>query len=200
MNIKEYIDKAIREQLTITIKYVKYEGEISTRTISDLNYSDEFGDEYIECYCHLRNERRTFKISRIMEADGIKSIMTNNTINRKNKSAYTPNTTYYDSSKEWNYDYNRDNYFYREKVKKHKKEGCYIATMVYGDYDNPKVIILRRFRDECLLTTKAGILFVKIYYFISPKLVRMLKNKKRINIIIRCLLDKFVKLLANNGG
>ena len=72
--------------------------------------------------------------------------------------------------------------------------------MVYGDYDNPKVIILRRFRDECLLTTKAGILFVKIYYFISPKLVRMLKNKKRINIIIRCLLDKFVKLLANNGG
>ena len=29
-----------------------------------------------------------------------------------------------------------------------KKVGCYIATMVYGDYNHPQVLVLRRFRDE----------------------------------------------------
>ena len=37
-----------------------------------------------------------------------------------------------------------------------KKEGCYIATLVYGDYEHPKVKILRRFRDDFLLTNYLG--------------------------------------------
>lgn len=58
MNIEIYIDNAIREGKFIIIKYIKYNGEISNRTVSDLRYTDEFGNDYIEGYCHLRQERR----------------------------------------------------------------------------------------------------------------------------------------------
>ena len=34
-----------------------------------------------------------------------------------------------------------------------KKQGCYVATCVYGSYDCPEVWILRRFRDESLERT-----------------------------------------------
>jgi hypothetical protein len=33
--------------------------------------------------------------------------------------------------------------------------GCYIATMVYGDYNHPQVMVLRDFRDEVLLHSLA---------------------------------------------
>lgn len=71
MSLKEYIDQAIKDGRSITISYVKYGGEFSTRKISDIKYSDEFGPDYISAYCHLRNENRTFKISRIQKVDGI---------------------------------------------------------------------------------------------------------------------------------
>lgn len=67
--------------------------------------------------------------------------------------------------------------------------GCYIATMAYGDYDHPQVMILRDFRDEKLVHTKLGRLFVKLYYSISPYLVRKLNNYDKVNKIIRSGLD-----------
>ena len=71
--------------------------------------------------------------------------------------------------------------------------GCYIATMAYGSYEHPQVLELRRFRDEVLSKTILGRWFIKTYYFISPKLVALLKNKKGINSFIRTILDYFVK-------
>jgi hypothetical protein len=73
--------------------------------------------------------------------------------------------------------------------------GCYIATMAYGDYDHPQVLELRKFRDEILQKTIAGRLFIKTYYFISPKLVEILKEKKSINNFIRKCLNQFIKIL-----
>lgn len=67
--------------------------------------------------------------------------------------------------------------------------GCYIATMAYGDYDHPQVLILRDFRDEKLDKTLLGRLFIKLYYTISPHLVQILKNHKKVNLIIRSGLD-----------
>ena len=89
MTIREYIDKAITSGSKVTIKYVKFDGCLSTRTISELEYSDEFGDDYISAFCHMRQERRTFKISRIREIDGISSITEIRTVGVK-KSAYNP--------------------------------------------------------------------------------------------------------------
>lgn len=73
--------------------------------------------------------------------------------------------------------------------------GCYIATMAYGDYDHPQVMILRQFRDEILDKSAFGKWFIKNYYHYSPKLVEKLKNKKGINAIIRKTLNQFIKLI-----
>ena len=73
--------------------------------------------------------------------------------------------------------------------------GCYIATMAYGDYDHPKVVILRDFRDRLLIKSSAGRCFVKIYYLLSPKLVTILKDKRAINSLIRQSLNQFTKFL-----
>ena len=76
-----------------------------------------------------------------------------------------------------------------------KSSGCYIATMAYGDYDHPQVIILRTFRDNVLDKSIFGKIFIKIYYKYSPKLVEKLNDKKAVNSFIRKSLNQFIKLI-----
>ena len=79
------------------------------------------------------------------------------------------------------------------------KKGCYIATCVYGSYDCPEVWTLRRFRDLYLNNKKLGKLFVKAYYYISPKLVKNFGEKKWFRKTWKFLLNNFVKLLNKKG-
>lgn len=58
------------------------------------------------------------------------------------------------------------------KVLHNSNKGCYIATAIYGSYDCPEVWTLRRYRDNVLDHTWYGRLFIRIYYSISPTLVR----------------------------
>lgn len=76
-----------------------------------------------------------------------------------------------------------------------KKEGCYIATAVYGSYEAPEVMVLRQFRDEILQKTAMGRLFVKLYYRFSPYVAERLKKAKRINSFVKSVLDKWVERL-----
>ena len=71
--------------------------------------------------------------------------------------------------------------------------GCYIATMAYGSYEHPQVLILRNFRDDVLQSSFIGKLFVKVYYSVSPKLVIVLKDQITINRIIKKILDKLIE-------
>ena len=73
-----------------------------------------------------------------------------------------------------------------------KKEGCYIATHIYGSYNSPEVIKLRNFRDNTLAKNILGRLFIQLYYLISPSLVKLLKGKNTMNNIIRLILDKLL--------
>lgn len=92
MSIKEYLDEAIKTGKTVTIKYIKYDGEYSERVISDIQYSEEFGNEYICAFCHKRQENRTFKISRIVSVDGMTNISSTTASTIKTpKTAYTGN-------------------------------------------------------------------------------------------------------------
>jgi hypothetical protein len=71
-------------------------------------------------------------------------------------------------------------------------DGCYIATMAYGDYDHPQVMELRKFRDEFLSKTLLGRYFIRFYYKYSPLLVEKLKDKPKINELIRTFLDQLI--------
>lgn len=212
MGIREYLDNAIKNGKTVTIKYIKYEGTFSTRKISDIQYSDEFGDDYIQAFCHKRQEMRTFKISRILSVDDISNTASNNPGHKKTKSAYTGNKAYTGTSSTnpsitptsstfrpstisitTHKPYSKPSY--TPSQKKQNSEGCYIATMAYGDYNHPQVKILRKYRDEILMQSQLGRLFIKVYYFTSPKLVSLLRRHKRINAHIRRLLDKYIELI-----
>lgn len=74
-------------------------------------------------------------------------------------------------------------------------EGCYIATAVYGSYEAPEVLILRKFRDTVLKRYLLGEVLISFYYFVSPSIAQMLKGKKRINYMIKMILDEFVRVL-----
>jgi hypothetical protein len=68
--------------------------------------------------------------------------------------------------------------------------------MAYGDYDHPQVMELRKFRDESLSKTILGCYFIKLYYNYSPILVDKLKDKPKINKLIRKFLDQLIKSIT----
>ena len=76
-------------------------------------------------------------------------------------------------------------------------EGCYIATCVYGSYDCPQVWTLRRFRDDTLKQSAAGRAFVRVYYALSPTLVRCFGQTKLFQSFWRRRLDRLVDRLNN---
>jgi len=80
-----------------------------------------------------------------------------------------------------------------------KRSGCYVATCVYKSYDCPEVWTFRRFRDNTLLCTWYGKQFVRVYYSVSPKIVKSFGNKKWFNKLWKPVLDRFAILLHNRG-
>jgi len=71
---------------------------------------------------------------------------------------------------------------------------CFIATAVYGD-PSPEVSILRKYRDQHLLTTLFGRAFVSFYYFTSPPIARILQSQVWLNKIVRKFLNKVIKMI-----
>ena len=56
------------------------------------------------------------------------------------------------------------------------KEGCFIATAVFGSYDHPAVKIFREFRDGYLLTNSIGKKVVDFYYTYGPGVAKTVKQ------------------------
>ncbi|EAQ42510.1 WYL domain-containing protein [Polaribacter sp. MED152] len=70
MYVKAQVKKAIIDKRNIFIKYRKFDGDISERLVSDLDYNNSYTDDgfyndHIKGFCHLRGEERTFRVSRI---------------------------------------------------------------------------------------------------------------------------------------
>ena len=82
---------------------------------------------------------------------------------------------------------------YQQKIT--PKSGCYIATMAYGDYNHPQVILLRNFRDNSLAKSYWGREFIRFYYWLSPKIVARCKNNSFIVQTSRKLLDNLIKFI-----
>lgn len=81
------------------------------------------------------------------------------------------------------------------KPKSSSGGGCYVATMVYGSYDAPQVITLRKFRDTVLTKYSVGRLFIHIYYRYSPLFVERFKNHKTVHNVVKSLLDSIIRRL-----
>lgn len=99
---------------------------------------------------------------------------------------------------------------YGEKIKKYNPEyqipeintssgGCYVATCVYGSYNCPQVWTLRRFRDNTLGSTWYGRLFIRVYYAVSPTLVKWFGNTNWFKKLWRGKLDRMVRNLQSKG-
>lgn len=78
-------------------------------------------------------------------------------------------------------------------------EGCYVATCVYGSYNCPQVWTLRRYRDNTLSATWYGRAFVKLYYAVSPTLVKWFGHTNWFKKMWKSKLDKMVKKLNDQG-
>lgn len=77
--------------------------------------------------------------------------------------------------------------------------GCYIATAVYGSYDSPPVMTLRRYRDETLERSALGRAFIRSYYRVSPPLAKHLAFGSPLSRAARVLLDEVVRRLELRG-
>lgn len=80
-----------------------------------------------------------------------------------------------------------------------KKNGCYVATCVYGSYDCPQVWTLRRFRDRNLQKSLYGRIFIKVYYAVSPAFVKIFGNNKLFKRFGKKSLDVLVRRLQSKG-
>ncbi|GAB4135122.1 MAG: hypothetical protein Fur0041_08950 [Bacteroidia bacterium] len=70
--------------------------------------------------------------------------------------------------------------------------GCFIATMVYRDYNAEEVKTLRWFRDEVLSRSVAGRIFIVWYYSWSPAFVKLTAQQIWLHKLLRKILDKIV--------
>lgn len=73
--------------------------------------------------------------------------------------------------------------------------GCYVATMAYGSYDAPQVMVLRKFRDQFLQKFAGGRAFIQWYYKNSPGFVQKHQSKLWLHAVLRRGLDLFVWVL-----
>jgi hypothetical protein len=65
---------------------------------------------------------------------------------------------------------------------------CFIATAAFGSKLQPAVVLLRQFRDKCLLTNTLGRAFVKFYYHHSPPVARFIAQSEPLKALVRILL------------
>lgn len=87
-----------------------------------------------------------------------------------------------------------------QNIQKSKSAGgCYIATAVYGSYDCPEVWVLRRYRDYVLKPTWYGKIFIKIYYTVSPILVKLFGKNEWFQNFLKKRLDKIADDLKKRG-
>ena len=92
-----------------------------------------------------------------------------------------------------------DSFYTTPDITDSNPNGCYVATCVYGSYDCPEVWTLRRFRDDTLAASWYGRAFIRVYYAVSPTIVRIFGENKAFKAYWQRRLDKMVGKLRAEG-
>ncbi len=71
---------------------------------------------------------------------------------------------------------------------------CFIATAAFGTKFEPAVVLLRQFRDKCLLGNRCGQEFVNFYYRFSPPIAGFIAGSESLQILVRLLLLPFIAI------
>lgn len=68
------------------------------------------------------------------------------------------------------------------------KGACFVATAAFGSAMQPEVELLRRFRDERLASHAAGMLFIRIYNVVGPRLAGQVRRSPLCRSIARAAI------------
>jgi hypothetical protein len=63
------------------------------------------------------------------------------------------------------------------EVQKKQMDACFLVTAAMGDFHHPTVTLMRKFRDERILTQWWGPSFVNSYYRFSPGLAGLIQDR-----------------------
>ena len=66
-----------------------------------------------------------------------------------------------------------------------KLSPCFIATAAYGTPLHEDINVLRDFRDEYLMTSAVGRVFVKVYYTTSPPIADVISKHEWLRAVVR---------------
>ena len=74
--------------------------------------------------------------------------------------------------------------------------GCYVATYIFKDENDSRIVILKRFRDNICNKFTIGKLMIKLYYNSFPNIIQSLRYKKNTQLIIKKLICVFCKFIS----
>lgn len=110
---------------------------------------------------------------------------------------------YIEKIRKYDGSYEPDNYFIRYAFDSSSDSSytgaCYVATAVYGSYDCPQVWTLRRYRDNVLGMSPYGRMFIRVYYAVSPVLVKWFGHTAWFRSMWRKKLDRMTEKLRARG-
>jgi hypothetical protein len=87
----------------------------------------------------------------------------------------------------------------KDEIESRPKGSCFIATAAYGSGLASEVVLLSRFRDEILLPSQLGALFVTFYYQVSPPIASLIGRVEFLRVATRGLfLRPLLRLLKRN--
>ena len=72
---------------------------------------------------------------------------------------------------------------------------CFIATAAYGTPFDPKINVLRNWRDDSLRNLSLGRLFIRIYYFTSPPVANVVARSGFLRLCVRVVISPIIYLL-----
>jgi len=76
-----------------------------------------------------------------------------------------------------------------------QSKSCFIATATFEDVNAPEVIFFRKWRDETLMESIFGRLFVSTYYMISPLMAFIISRSTNLRQISKLILIKIIEAL-----